>query len=369
MAEKKRGLGRGLSALLGDFPARNENEEKENNEKAVVPTDENKGTKSLTPSLTQSEALPQTPQQPVARPVARPPAQARPVQSAQPPTDKTNKYVMLSLDQLMPSATQPRKNFPEAQLNELAQSLKEKGVLQPLLVRPTGADSTGETRGAPYEIIAGERRWRAAQRAQLHEIPVIIHNLDDSDSLEAGIVENIQRADLNPIEEAQAYRRLMTEFNYTQDMLAKKLGKSRPYIANSLRLNNVTEKIRQSLIEGQLTAGHARALLAYPRNDKEGYKEGDKEIDKIAAQIIADGLSVRQTEKLVTQLARKDSQSKSPAQPKQKDANIRALENAVAERLGLQVDIRHKDKSGGEMRIYYKTVEQIENVMRRLMRD
>lgn len=334
MAEKKRGLGRGLSALLGDFPA---NKEKENEDKASVPTNENKGTQSLT--------------QPVARPVARP--QARP---AQPPIDKANKYVMLSLDQLMPSATQPRKNFPAAQLDELAQSLKEKGVLQPLLVRPTGAD-----KDAPYEIIAGERRWRAAQKAQLHKVPVIIHNFNDSDSLEAGIVENIQRADLNPIEEAQAYRRLMTEFNYTQDMLAKKLGKSRPYIANTLRLNNVTEKIRQNLITGQLTAGHARALLAC--------SGGDKQADEIAAQIIADGLSVRQTEKLVTQLARQDGKTKSPAAPKQKDANIRALESRVAARLGLQVDIRHKDKGGGEMRIYYKTVEQIENLVRRLMRD
>jgi len=346
MAEKKRGLGRGLSALLGDFPAnaKTENAEKETHEKAPAPPAANK----RVPPTESKGARPPTPPQ----------AQAQ-VPPAQAPTDKTDKYVMLSLDQLMPSASQPRKNFPAAQLSELAQSLKEKGVLQPLLVRPTSTD-----KDAPYEIIAGERRWRAAQKAQLHKVPVIIHNFNDSDSLEAGIVENIQRADLNPIEEAQAYRRLMTEFNYTQDMLAKKLGKSRPYIANTLRLNNVTEKIRQSLIAGELTAGHARALLAYPQNDK----AGDKEMDKIAAQIIAEGLSVRQTEKLVAQFTRGDKPSKSPAVPKQKDANIRALEKSVAERLGLQVDIRHKDK-GGEMRIHYKTLEQIENLVHRLMRD
>jgi len=338
MAEKKRGLGRGLSALLGDFPANEnkENAEKQTHEKAPALPVENKG----------------------APPPTAP--QARAAQTTQPPTDKADKYVMLSLDQLVPSATQPRKNFPAAQLDELAQSLKEKGVLQPLLVRPAGAN-----KDAPYEIIAGERRWRAAQKAQLHKIPVIIHDFNDSDSLEAGIVENIQRADLNPIEEAQAYHRLMTEFNYTQDMLAKKLGKSRPYIANTLRLNKVTEKIRQSLIAGELTAGHARALLAYPQNDK----AGDTEMDKLAAQIIADGLSVRQTEKMVAQLARGEKPSKSPAAPKQKDANIRALEKTVAERLGLQVDIRHKDKGGGEMRIHYKTLEQIENLVRGLVRD
>ena len=239
----------------------------------------------------------------------------------------------------------PRKAFDTAELDDLIASIRERGVVQPLLVRPVAGAAD------QYEIVAGERRWRAAQRAGLHELPVIVREMSDKESLELAIVENVQRSDLNPLEEARGYQQLIDEFKYTQNELAEAIGKSRPHIANTLRLLNLPEAVQVYILDGRLTAGHARALLTLA--------------DPLAAarRILAEGMSVRDTEAIGAGEGRKRGAGgrKRPA----KDADTRALEKSLADRLGLAVTIDHK-ASGGEVRIRYSTLEQLDDVCRRL---
>jgi len=245
---------------------------------------------------------------------------------------------------LRPNPRNPRRAFTDADLAELAESIKSKGIIQPIIVRPaTGRDV--------YEIVAGERRWRAAQLAGLHEAPVILVEASDQEALEIALVENVQRADLNPLEEAQAYDRLIGEFGYSQSDLGATVGKSRSHVANTLRLLKLPERVKALVQEGRLSAGHARALLAVP------------DPDQIADQILANDLTVRDVEALAQ--AKKPA-TRTGAQRPEPDADVRALEKTLAEVLGLGVALRHRGAEGGELRIIYRTLEQLDEVCRRL---
>lgn len=250
----------------------------------------------------------------------------------------------IPVEQVHPGRFQPRQRFDDAEMAALAESVRAKGILQPILVRPK-ADSPGA-----FEIVAGERRWRAAQLAQMHEIPAIIRELTDQDALELAIVENVQRQDLSPIEEAEGYRRLMDEFGNTQDDLAQHVGKSRSHIANTVRLLSLPESVRNMLENSQISVGHARALLNSP--------------DALAmAMIVASkGLNVRQTERLV-QSGR--STAAKIRRRREKDSDTRALERDLTARLGLNVSIA-PDGEAGEIAIRYKTLEQLEMIAHRL---
>ncbi len=250
---------------------------------------------------------------------------------------------------LRPSARNPRRNFAEGDLDDLTASIRERGILQPIIVRslPGMIDA--------YEIIAGERRWRAAQRAELHDVPVILVEADDREALEIAIVENVQRSDLNPMEEAAGYERLIAEFNYTQNDLARVIGKSRSHVANTLRLSKLPEPVRKMVSDGAVSAGHARALLSV----------SDPEL--MAKKIVAEGMSVRDIERVVQDEARGETKSAVVAKPRpEKDADTRALERALEEALGLSVAISHRASGAGEVRIAYKTLEQLDTLCRRL---
>jgi len=240
------------------------------------------------------------------------------------------------------SPNNPRKHFADADLDDLANSIREKGLLQPIVVRPR---ADGE-----YEIVAGERRWRASQRAGIHEVPVLIRELNDGEALEIALIENIQRSDLNPLEEARAYGLLLEQFSYTQQQLADSVGKSRSHIANTLRLLTLPDTVRSLIEDGKLTAGHARTLVA-----------ADSPAE-LADQIIKLGLSVREAESL----ARDASPSSRPRKARpEKDADTKALELAVTQALGLKVVVDH-GTSGGTVTISYKTLEQLEEICRKL---
>ncbi|MBS0470056.1 MAG: ParB/RepB/Spo0J family partition protein [Proteobacteria bacterium] len=243
---------------------------------------------------------------------------------------------------LKPNKFQPRKRFAPEDLDDLAQSVREKGVLQPILVRPL----KGETNA--YEIVAGERRWRAAQMAKLHDVPVVVREMGDAESLEIAIIENVQRADLNAIEEAAAYYELMERFKYTQEAVAKEVGKSRSHIANTLRLLTLPEPVRVMVRDGRLTAGHARTLIGLP------------DAEARANAIIAGGLNVREAEQRSP--ARKTSKSGASSI----DPNIADLESRISNALGLKVKVIYKGKKGGEVRIAYKTLEQLDDINHRL---
>ena len=250
---------------------------------------------------------------------------------------------------LRPSARNPRRNFVEVDLEDLTTSIRERGILQPIIVRsiPGMMDA--------YEIIAGERRWRAAQRAELHDVPVLLVEADDREALEIAIVENVQRTDLNAIEEAAGYERLIAEFGYTQNDLARVIGKSRSHVANTLRLSKLPEPVRKLVSEGAVSAGHARALLSV----------SDPEF--MAQKIIDDGLSVRDIERIVQEEARGETKSAAPSKPKTaKDPDTRALEKALEEALGLSVSIGHRANGSGEVKIGYKTLEQLDALCHRL---
>lgn len=250
---------------------------------------------------------------------------------------------------LRPSARNPRRSFVEEDLEGLTTSIRERGILQPIIVRsiPGMMDA--------YEIIAGERRWRAAQRAELHDVPVILVEADDREALEIAIVENVQRTDLNAIEEAAGYERLIAEFGYTQNDLARVIGKSRSHVANTLRLSKLPEPVRKLVSEGAVSAGHARALLSV----------SDPEF--MAQKIIDDGLSVRDIERIVQEEARGETKSAVPSKPKAvKDPDTRALEKALEEALGLSVSIGHRANGSGEVKIGYKTLEQLDALCHRL---
>jgi len=253
------------------------------------------------------------------------------------------------IEHLRPNPYQPRHVFREEDLADLAASIREKGVLQPILVRSAPGEADR------YEIIAGERRWRAAQQAQLHQVPILIKELTDAESLEVAIIENVQRADLNAVEEAAGYERLMKQFEYTQDHVAKLIGKSRSHVANTLRLLNLPASVRSLIEEGKISAGHARPLIGIPN------------AESIARDIVAKGLNAREAEALAKKAAGGGASSaKAPVSRFAKDADTVALERNIAEQLGLKVEISYANDKGGEVRIHYKTLEQLDEVCRRL---
>ena len=243
---------------------------------------------------------------------------------------------------LKPSPSQPRRLFNKNSIYELADSIKAKGLVQPLVVRPSPSDSNS------YEIIAGERRWRAAQIAQLHEVPVVIRNFNDTEALEIAIIENVQRSDLSPIEEAAGYKRLIENHGHTQEDLSVIVGKSRSHIANIIRLLSLPQSIQDMITEGKISAGHARAIMnsAFP--------------EQLAEKIINENLSVRDAENLA-----KDKKG-IIKKIKLKDPDTIDLENKISEKLGLAININHKGKKGGSIKIDYKTLDQLEMITQKL---
>jgi ParB family chromosome partitioning protein len=250
----------------------------------------------------------------------------------------------LPVEALEPGPFQPRGGMDKASLEELAASIREHGILQPILARPKP--------GHPdlYEIVGGERRWRAAQAAQLHEVPVVIRDLGDREAMAAGLVENLQRQDLNAMEEAEGYRRLLDEFGLTQEGLGQAVGKSRSHVANTLRLLVLPPEVRDLVANGILSAGHARTLVTAP------------EPSRLAAQIVARGLNVRQAEALAA--AQSKPKGAAPERPG-RDADIAALERDLTERLGLRISVKHQGK-GGEVVIRYRDLDQLDGLVRLL---
>lgn len=318
-----KGLGRGLSALLGDDGEKRQFQEPRANSATAAPAPPT----APAPSAAELEAL-------------------------------RRETFTLPIEFLRPGKFQPRKTFDEEALQQLAQSIHEKGLLQPILVRPIGKDS--------YEILAGERRWRAAQLAKLHDVPVVLRNFADRDALEIALVENLQRRDLSPVEEAQGFARLRDEFGATQQELAEALGKSRSHIANMLRLLDLPERVLALLNEGKLDAGHARALFT-----------ADDAV-KMAERVVAQGLSVRQVEKLV-QAQRPDiglPANRNPAArppvagtPGQaKSADVKALEKQLEQALGLRVDIAQREGERTQVSLFCDDYEQLDDVVARLSR-
>jgi len=255
------------------------------------------------------------------------------------------------IERLRRNPDQPRRQFMEGDINELADSIREVGILQPILVRPA-PDSAGD-----YQIVAGERRWRAAQMAGLKTVPILVRELDDLAVLEIGIIENVQRADLNPVEEALGYRALIERFGRTQEAVAQTVGKSRSHVANALRLLSLPDEVQSLLLSGALSAGHARAIVS--ASDPVG----------LARHIVDGGLSVRATEALVRKGG--SSSAARPSRPGKaagfKDADTRALETDLSDILGLDVEILDRD-GAGEIRISYATLEQLDDLCRRLTR-
>lgn len=272
------------------------------------------------------------------------------VQPATPAADEADAPrradLRVPVERLEPNPNQPRRDFSEEALAELALSIREKGIIQPLIVRnnPRKSDS--------YEIVAGERRWRAAQIAQLHDVPVLLRDFDDTEVLEIAIIENIQRADLNALEEALGYRQLMDRFGHTQEKMAEALSKSRSHIANLLRLLTLPEQIQAWLREGKLTAGHARALIT-AENPVE-----------LARQVIAQGLSVRETERLSqgTQEKKGGSRAGRSGRAGEKDADTKALEQDLSANLRMKVAIDHKGLDGGVLTITYRGLDQLDEL-------
>ena len=300
---KKRGLGRGLSALLGE----------EDEEVAVAASGDS-------------------------------------AEAAHPGPGGTTQHIAIT--DLKPSPFQPRSNFDDDAIDDLAASIREKGIIQPILVR---ASSTGET---TYEIIAGERRWRAAQRAQLHEVPVLVREFSDTEVLEVAIIENVQRSDLNAVEEAAGYRQLMDRFGHTQEKIAEALGKSRSHIANLLRLLSLPQDVQDLLQGGDLSAGHARALI--PAENP----------SDLARKVVKGGLSVRATEALVKKSLdgkNDNKRSKASRSATEKDADTRALEGDLAANLGMRVSLDHSpDSEKGKITIEYDTLDQLDSLCRML---
>lgn len=346
---RPRGLGRGLSALLGEpvkteapKPANAFGQPQPQPEQMRAPIEPQRNVFEL--PITQPAPPPAN--EPVALPVAAAPATAAAVPTQAAADSAGPRSVPIELVQRNPQ--QPRKHFDEAELNDLSASIKTHGILQPILVRPI-ADGK-------YEIVAGERRWRAAQRAGLHTIPAVIRELNEVEVLEIAIVENVQRMDLNPIEEAQGFQALIDRFGRTQQEIADAVGKSRPHIANMLRLLQLPDDLQEMVRDGRLSSGHARAILTAP--DPRG----------LAQRAISEGLNVRDIERLAQQA--KDEKHGPRVTPggssaEGKSADTRALEQSLSNALGLEVTIN--DKAGaGEVKISYKTLEQLDDVIRRL---
>jgi ParB family chromosome partitioning protein len=256
-----------------------------------------------------------------------------------------NGFSLLPIEFLVPSPLQPRRVFAEEEIDSLSKSIKERGILQPILVRPN-PDNDNE-----YEIIAGERRWRAAQVAQIHEVPVLIRGLNDEEVLEVALIENIQRADLNALEEALGYRRLIDSFNHTQDSLSSVIGKSRSHIANTLRLLSLPNLVKDLLNNGKISAGHARALIGVIGSEA------------IAGEIVKRGLNVRQVERLIK--ASKGQPYSKTDKAREKDPDTLSLERTLAGLLGLAVEIDFNG-SGGKLVVKYNNLDQLDDIVRRL---
>jgi ParB family transcriptional regulator, chromosome partitioning protein len=251
----------------------------------------------------------------------------------------------VAIEFLHPNPRNPRRQFAAAELEELAASIRERGVIQPIAVRPAPGAS-----GA-FEIIAGERRWRAAQRAGIHDVPVVVLEVNDAEALELAIIENVQREDLNPLEEAGGYQALGNEFKYSQDEIAKVVGKSRSHVANMLRLLKLPEAVQASIRSGELSAGHARALI------------GHADAEALTRQIVTRGLNVRQVEALV-----REHVPRAPRAPAVKDADTAALEKRLGDVLGLKVTIDHKGERGS-VHIAYRDLDQLDEIVKRLERS
>lgn len=252
------------------------------------------------------------------------------------------------VEALQPNPNQPRRTFRDDEMAELTASVREKGIIQPLIVRP---DPTIHGR---YEIVAGERRWRAAQMAQLHDVPVIVRTYTDTEVLEVAIIENIQRADLNAMDEAAAFRQLMERFGHTQDQLATALGKSRSHVANQMRLLSLPDEVQAYVVSGQLSAGHARALIGHPR------------CAELARKVIADKLTVRDTERLARQAPATPRATRNSATPS-KDADTIQIEQELGAALGMAVSIDHiQGEEGGTLTLRYRSLEQLDDLLRAL---
>ena len=264
--------------------------------------------------------------------------------------ERTRSQRRVPVEFLRPNSRNPRRAFAEADLEELAASIKERGIIQPILARTV--------RGAmdQFEIVAGERRWRAAQRAGLHDVPIIVLEVDDRQALELAIIENVQRTDLNALEEAGGYQALADEFKYSQDEIAKIVGKSRSHVANTLRLMKLPETVQDYIRGGKLSAGHARALLGQP------------DPEALAKAIVEQGLNVRQAEAIAQERAATSGKIATPRPRAGKDADTVALEKRLSDALGLVVSIAHRGE-GGELKIRYKSLEQLDGVIRRIERD
>ena len=297
---ERRGLGRGLSALLGEI-----------------------GETTL--------------------PAAGAPVPETHIPGTRPPT-------AAPIERLHSNPDQPRRDFPETELNELASSIRQRGIIQPVVVRPD------PNRPGDYQIVAGERRWRAAQRARLHEIPIVVRELDDRAVLELAIIENVQRSDLNPIEEANGYIQLIERFAYTQEKMSDIVGKSRSHVANTLRLLGLPDQVQQMLRSGKLSAGHARALINAP------------DPVALAEQAVLRGLTVRQVEELARRVAAAPRRrTRGSGGPKQKDADTRILEGDLSAAISMAVSIEHHPTDGGgEMRIRYHSLDELDRLCRKL---
>lgn len=269
-----------------------------------------------------------------------------------PPAANGRSVQHIDIAAIQPHPDQPRKQFDETALQELADSVAERGVIQPIIVRLLS--------GGRYQIVAGERRWRAAQRAQLHRIPAIVRDFTDAETMEIALIENVQRQDLNPVEEAEAYSRLIAQFGHSQEVLGKLVGKSRSHVANMIRLLDLPGTVLDVVREGRLSMGHARALV------------GIEDASQIARRIIDKGLSVRQTEKLAQQAKGKGAKSagsaaRAAARPMaQPDADIQSLEQHLADMLGLKVSIEHGANGGGTLSLRYSTLDQLDMLCQRL---
>ena len=330
-SKKSRGLGRGLDALLGERPSKIDH------------------TQDAPRAVTTEKAR-------------------RPVMPAKPHTgpyidhDETNPDIapdnVVPIEYIRANPTQPRKNFDGDALNDLAASIKSTGLLQPILVRPI----KDAPKDAPrFEIVAGERRWRAAQKAGLHKVPVVIRSLDDQQTAEIALIENVQRVDLNPMEEAEAYHHLSKTYARSQEEIAQAVGKSRSHVANMMRLTGLTKAAREALANGVISAGHARALLSSPESALH------------LSETISKGLNVRQLEALIKRDGETEFNNKSGSKPKDrktettKDADTRALERDLAEAVGLEVSINHSAGGKGQVTVSYLDLDQLDDVCRRLM--
>ena len=346
---RPRGLGRGLSALLGESFAADMGKAAPSEIPPAAPAPApaptptpaapvGQGTPSPAPYL---QAVPKADPPPIIDPRGEAPAAS----SVHGENVGEAGVKLIPIEMITPNPNQPRRHFSDAELNELADSIKTHGVLQPILVRPAPHQA------GRYEIVAGERRWRAAQRAAVHALPAVVRELDEVEVLEIGIIENVQRADLNPLEEAQGYQTLINQFGRTQQDIADVVGKSRPYIANLLRLLNLPAEIQEMVRDGRLAAGAARAVLTAP------------DPVALAREAVIKGLNVRDIEKLAGMA--KDAKAHPDRPPVERDADTRALEARLSAALGLTVTIVGRGESG-EVRIAYKQLEQLDEIARRL---